>query len=99
MFRRNYDAKKFCFSCIAALLDDRLCGRERPIQGRELVPEVSAFGCTNCECMKKEQEAAAAFEKERQQVESVSKSAESGRPKKNDLCFTRKATGEFVCPN
>ena len=51
------------------------------------------------ECMKKERETAAAFEKERQREEGVSKSAESGRSKKNDLCFTHKATGELVCPN
>ena len=51
------------------------------------------------ECMRNEREAAAAFEKKLQREETASKSAENGRPKKNDLCFTRKATGELVCPN
>lgn len=51
------------------------------------------------ECMRKDREGAAAFEKARQREEAAAKSAESGRPKKNDLCFTRKATGELVCPN
>lgn len=51
------------------------------------------------ECMKKEREAVAAFEQQRQRENAASKSADSDRPKKNDLCFTRKATGEVVCPN
>jgi hypothetical protein len=51
------------------------------------------------DCMKKEREAAAAFEKQRKLEMDASKSAESDRPTKNDLCFTRKATGELVCPN
>ena len=51
------------------------------------------------ECMKAEREAAVAFEKRRQREESVSKSAESTRGEQNDLCFTRKITGELVCPN
>jgi hypothetical protein len=51
------------------------------------------------ECMRTEREAAAESEKERQREKAAAKSSESGRPKKNDLCFTRKATGERVCPN
>ncbi len=51
------------------------------------------------ECMKAQREANAAFAKERQREEAASKNTDSARPKQNDLCFTRKATGERVCPN
>jgi hypothetical protein len=46
-------------------------------------------------CIKKENETASAFEKEYRQTQGK----ESGDTKKKDLCFTRKATGEVVCPN
>ncbi len=48
------------------------------------------------ECEKKHKETMAAFEKEKK---AEKKAAETGGQKKNDLCFTRKATGEVVCPN
>ena len=51
------------------------------------------------ECMKKERETAAAFEKERNKEEAASRRPEGERPKKNDLCFTRRDSGEVVCPN
>lgn len=51
------------------------------------------------ECMKKEREAAAEFSKERKKEEAASKRQDGEHPKKNDLCFTRKETGEVVCPN
>jgi hypothetical protein len=51
------------------------------------------------ECMKKEREAAAEFEKERKKEEAAFKRQDGERPKKNDLCFTRRDTGEVVCPN
>lgn len=51
------------------------------------------------ECIKKEREALAAFEKQRKQDEAASKRQDSEPPKKNDLCFTRRETGERVCPN
>jgi len=51
------------------------------------------------ECMKKEREVAAAFEKERKKEDAAAKGQDGERPKKNDLCFTRRDTGEVVCPN
>ncbi len=49
----------------------------------------------NCESKKKE--TMAAFEKEEK---AKKQAADADSPKKkNDLCFTRKATGELVCPN
>ena len=50
------------------------------------------------ECMKKDREVAAAFERERKKEEAASKRQDGDRPKKNDLCFTRRDTGEVVCP-
>lgn len=50
-------------------------------------------------CMNEERQANAAFEKERRRAEAESKNTESGHPKKDDLCFTRKATAERICPN
>ncbi|MEX8499462.1 hypothetical protein [Leptothrix ochracea] len=51
------------------------------------------------ECINKERAAVAAFEKERQKEQSQSKVKGRGDAKVNDLCFTRKATGEVVCSN
>ena len=48
------------------------------------------------ECEKKNREVMAVFEQEKK---AEKKASETGGPKKNDLCFTRKATGEVVCPN
>jgi hypothetical protein len=51
------------------------------------------------ECKKQEREDSAAFDKARQLENATSKSAETGKPKNQGLCFTRLATGEQVCPN
>lgn len=49
------------------------------------------------ECEKKNREVMTAFDKEKK---AEKKDAKGGSPKKkNDMCFTRKATGEVVCPN
>ncbi len=51
---------------------------------------------SRAECEKKNKEVMAAFDKEKK---AQKKAAEIGGPeKKNGLCFTRKATGEVVCP-
>lgn len=49
----------------------------------------------NCENNKKE--TMAAFEKEEKAKKQAA--GADGQKKKNELCFTRKATGEVVCPN
>ena len=49
----------------------------------------------NCEGKKKE--TMAAFEKEEKAKKQAADA--DGTKKKNDLCFTRKTTGEVVCPN
>ena len=49
----------------------------------------------NCESKKKE--TMAAFEKEEKAKKQATNT--DSTKKKNDLCFTRKATGEVVCPN
>jgi hypothetical protein len=54
-------------------------------------PETRAI----CESQKKE--TMAAFEKEEKAKQRAA--GADGQKKKNDLCFTRKATGEVVCPN
>ena len=51
------------------------------------------------QCIKMQREAAAEFEKARRREEAASKNAEEGLRPKNDLCFTRTATAERVCPN
>jgi hypothetical protein len=56
-------------------------------------------GDARTECMKKQREAAAAFEMERKREEATTRSADHEPSKKEDPCFTRKATGERVCPN
>lgn len=49
----------------------------------------------NCESQRKE--TMAAFDKEEK---AKKQAADADSPKKkSDLCFTRKATGEVVCPN
>ncbi len=48
------------------------------------------------ECEKRQKETMAAFEKDQK---AKKKAAEGEGKKANDLCFTRKATGEVVCPN
>jgi len=53
-------------------------------------------GDARTECMKKQREAAAVFEKECQREEAATKSADKEPSKKNDLCFASKATGERV---
>lgn len=50
------------------------------------------------DCEKSKKESMAAFETQKKAAEKAS--TDVGEPKKkNDLCFTRKATGEVVCPN
>lgn len=49
------------------------------------------------ECEKKKKEVMAAFDKEKKAEKKAAQG--SGSQKKNELCFTRKATGEVVCPN
>ena len=51
------------------------------------------------ECIKKEREAVAAFERERKKEEAVAKRPGGERAKKDDLCYRRETTGELVCPN
>ena len=48
------------------------------------------------ECKQKEKETDAALARESQRAD---KAADGSAKKKNELCFTRKATGEVVCPN
>ncbi len=48
------------------------------------------------DCERRQKEAMAAFEKEKKVKQ---KAAEAGGQKKNELCFTRKTSGEVVCPN
>ena len=48
------------------------------------------------ECTQKEKETDAALARESRQAD---KAADGSNKKKNDLCFTRKSTGEVVCPN
>jgi hypothetical protein len=54
---------------------------------------------SRAECERDQKATMAAFDKEKKSKEKKAK--ETGEPgkKKNDLCFTRKATGEVVCPN
>lgn len=48
------------------------------------------------DCERRQKESMAAFEKEKK----AKQKAEAPSPqKKSDLCFTRNATGEVVCPN
>ena len=50
------------------------------------------------DCEKSKKESMTAFENLKKAAEKTS--AEGGeQKKKNDLCFSRKATGEVVCPN
>lgn len=52
------------------------------------------------ECEHRHKQIDAAMARERAQADKADKPAFTGRaPKKNDLCFTRKSTGEVVCPN
>lgn len=51
------------------------------------------------ECRQKEKAAMEAFVKERKKDDRKIDFRKDGSPRKNDLCFTRKATGEQVCPN
>ena len=48
-------------------------------------------------CESKKKETMAAFEKEEKAKKQAADA--DGQKKKNELCFTRKATGEVVCPN
>lgn len=50
------------------------------------------------ECEKKKKEVMAAFDKEEKAGKKAAELA-GNQEKKNGLCFTRKATGEVVCPN
>lgn len=52
---------------------------------------------TRADCEKKNKETMAAFDKEEKAKQKATDAG--GQKKKNDLCFTRKATGEVVCPN
>ncbi len=52
---------------------------------------------TRAICESKKKETMAAFEKEEKAKKQAADA--DGQKKKNDLCFTRKATGEVVCPN
>lgn len=51
------------------------------------------------QCLAKECESAAAIKREQLREESASKGTYSASAEKNDLCFTRKASGEVICPN
>jgi hypothetical protein len=51
------------------------------------------------ECRQKEKAAMEAFEKERKKDDRKIEFKKDGPARKNDLCFTRKSTGEQVCPN
>jgi len=51
------------------------------------------------ECKQKEKATDAALAREQERRQADKAAAGSGTPKKNDLCFTRKSTGEVVCPN
>ncbi len=51
------------------------------------------------ECRQKEKAAMAAFEKERKKDDPKIDFKKEDAAKKSDLCFTRKSTGEQVCPN
>lgn len=50
-----------------------------------------------CQQRHKATDAALAREQERQRTDQAATG--HANPKKNDLCFTRKSTGEVVCPN
>lgn len=51
------------------------------------------------ECQQKEKQEQAVLERERQRQEKNAARSDAGSAKKNELCFTRKSTGEVVCPN
>lgn len=52
------------------------------------------------ECVQKQKQTDSALARERAQAEKADQPSLGGSaPKKNDLCFTRKSTGEVVCPN
>lgn len=51
------------------------------------------------ECRQKQAAALAAFEREHKKNEPGIDFKKEGAAKKNELCFTRKATGELTCPN
>lgn len=53
---------------------------------------------SRAECEKKKKEVMTAFDKEEKAQQKKAAQA-GGDPKKDGLCFTRKATGEVVCPN
>jgi len=52
-----------------------------------------------CNAKQKATDAALARQQDQERRQAGQTAPGSTTPKKNDLCFTRKSTGEVVCPN